>query len=157
MDREVSPRLSVPRFVPVVTPLIKGFLRLGIPMGPNILLTTRGRKTGKSRTTPVALMKLNERKFLLATFGEVNWVRNLRTSGEAQIGKGGRRETFRVNELSPETAAPLFKEILTPYLNSRMMRSFLSTGYNLGPKSSDEDFMREALRHPMFELISQAM
>ena len=155
MNREVSRPLGVPRFVPVLTPLIKVFLRLGIPMGPNVLLTTRGRKTGKSRTTPVALMKLHDRKFLLATFGEVNWVRNLRATQEAQVGKGGHRDTFRVKELAPEIAAPLFKEILTPYLNSRMMRSFLSTGYNLGPKSSDEDFLREALRHPMFELISQ--
>jgi len=31
-----------------------------------------------------------------------------------------------------------------------------SIDYNLGPKSSDEEFMREPLRHPMFELILQA-
>ncbi|HEX2712888.1 MAG TPA: nitroreductase/quinone reductase family protein, partial [Candidatus Acidoferrales bacterium] len=37
--------------------ILKGLLRVGIPMGPMILLSVRGRKTGKLRTTPVDLFE----------------------------------------------------------------------------------------------------
>lgn len=156
MNRETAAAakkpLKVPRFVPMLNPLMKGFLRLGVPLGPNTLLSVRGRKSGKIHTTPVGLMEHNGRRYLLATFGEVNWVKNLRSAGEGRIGKGRRRETIAPTELPPEKAAAVFKEVLTPYLHSRMMRSFLQMGYELDSHSTDEDFMRKALRHPAFEV-----
>ncbi len=136
-----------------MNPLIKGILRLGIPMGPATLLTGQGRKSGKLRTTPVALMKMDDRSFLLGTFGDVNWVKNLRSAGTAKVGKGSHRYAVTAKQLSPEQALPIFKSVLGHYLQSRMMRSALSMGYQLGPNSTDEDFMREALRHPAFEIF----
>jgi deazaflavin-dependent oxidoreductase (nitroreductase family) len=152
MNRETAKTLKVPSFVPVLNPLIKAFLRIGVPMGPNTLLCVRGRKSGKMRTTPVGLMEHGGHRYLFATFGEVDWVRNLRASGEAKIGMGRHREMISATVLNPEKAAAVFREVLKPYLHSRMMRSFLHMGYELGPNSTDEDFMNEALRHPVFEV-----
>jgi len=45
-----------PRFVPFLNPLAMRLLRRGRLMGPNTLLTVRGRKSGELRTTPVALV-----------------------------------------------------------------------------------------------------
>ena len=46
----------VPFFVALLNPLMARFLRAGIPLGaPMYLLTTRGRISGRDRTTPVAV------------------------------------------------------------------------------------------------------
>ena len=50
-----------------VTWIIKGLLRAGIPMGPMILLTVRGRTSGKPRTTPVDLFERGGRSFCVWT------------------------------------------------------------------------------------------
>jgi len=49
-------------------------------MGPMVLLTVRGRKSGQPRTTSVDLFKGNGRSFLVSTHRQesCNWVRNLR-------------------------------------------------------------------------------
>ena len=41
----------------VGTWIIKRLLRAGVPLGPMILLTVRGRTTGQPRTTPVDLLE----------------------------------------------------------------------------------------------------
>jgi deazaflavin-dependent oxidoreductase (nitroreductase family) len=117
------------------------------------LLTLRGRKSGKLRTTPVGLMEHEGHRYLIATFGEVNWVRNLRVARKAQIGKGRHRETVAANELAADQAASVFKQVFAPYLSSRMMSSFLKMGYDLTPESTSEDYLKEAHRHPAFELL----
>src|SRR5215207_6804607 len=67
----------------VGTWIIKSLLRAGVPMGPMILLTVRGRTTGQPRTTPVDLLERNGRRWLVATHGGAssNWVRNLPQGG----------------------------------------------------------------------------
>jgi deazaflavin-dependent oxidoreductase (nitroreductase family) len=145
--------IKVPRFVPLLTPLVKMMLMIGVPMGPNTLVSVRGRRSGKTRTTPVALMEHDGHKYLLATFGEVNWVRNLRSAGEASIGRGRRRVLVSAIELAPSQATLVFRKVLSPYLASPMTRAFLRTGYDLDKDASDEDFLREAHRHPVFEVV----
>ena len=62
-------------------------------MGPNVLLTVRGRKTGQPRTFPVAILKTDDREYLFSAFGEVSWVHNLRAAGTATIRHGRRTRT----------------------------------------------------------------
>ena len=73
-----------------VTWILKGLLRAGLPMGPMVLLTVRGRKSGKPRTTPVDLFERNGRSYLVSTHRQEssNWVRNLRTAGEGVLSRG---------------------------------------------------------------------
>lgn len=63
-----------------VTWILKGLLRAGFPMGPMVLLTVRGRKSGEPRSTPVDLSERKGRSFLVTTHRQEssNWVRNLR-------------------------------------------------------------------------------
>jgi hypothetical protein len=49
--------------------ILKKLLRAGVPMGPMILLTVRGRTTGLPRTTPVDLFEGDGRRWLVATHG----------------------------------------------------------------------------------------
>ena len=142
----------VPGYVPVFNPLILRLLRIGVPVGPMTLLTVRGRASGQPRTTPVGLFEHNGHRWLLATFGETNWTRNLRAAGEGILGRGRRREAVAAVELPPDSAGSVLKEVLGPRLKSRLQAAFLRRFYALSADSSLTDFIHEARRHPVFEL-----
>jgi deazaflavin-dependent oxidoreductase (nitroreductase family) len=93
-----------PWLIRLLNPLMCWQLVTGLPMGPNALLTVRGRGTGRPRSSPVAFLDFGEKGFLQAASNKVNWVRNVRASGEAVIRRGRTSKTFEVTELPPETA-----------------------------------------------------
>src|SRR5688572_32532256 len=99
-----------PGWVTMFTPLAKLLLKAGIPLGPNGLITIRGRKSGLPRTNPVAIIEVEGRRWVWAPWGEVNWVRNLRAAGEATITKGGRAEEVRATELNAEERIGFFRD-----------------------------------------------
>src|SRR2546422_9112091 len=67
----------VPFFVPLFNPIARRMLRGGLPLGPNALLTVRGRSSGVDRTTPVAVVAIGGRRGGIAAFGGVNWAPDL--------------------------------------------------------------------------------
>ncbi len=142
--------------VSVVNRGIKVLLHLGIRvtiLGPMILLTVRGRKTGKPRTIPVDLHERDGRRFLMATHGEGNWVRNLRVAGSGILSLGRHRQTFTAVELAPEVAGPVIKEILGPLLTSSGIRgNALRQHLGVRADSSMQEFITVARTHPVFEL-----
>src|SRR5690348_11256454 len=91
-----------------VAPLV----RMGINIGVVYLLTVRGRKTGQLRTTPVAIVEQQGQRYLVAAFGTVGWVYNLRAAGEATLTRGRRSEPIKTIELEPKEAAPVLKACL---------------------------------------------
>jgi deazaflavin-dependent oxidoreductase (nitroreductase family) len=142
--------------VSVVNWGIKVLLHLGIRvtiLGPMMLLTVRGRKTGKPRTIPVDLHERDGRRFLMATHGEGNWVRNLRVAGEGILGLGRHHQAFIAVELVPEVAGPVIKEILGPLLASQGIRgNALRQHLGVHADSSLNEFIAVARTHPVFEL-----
>jgi deazaflavin-dependent oxidoreductase (nitroreductase family) len=150
MDRpHRKPR--VPFFVPLFNPIARRLLRVGVPMGPNALLTVRGRTSGVDRTTPVAVVAISGRRWLIGTFGEVNWVRNLRAAREATLTINQRPEPVRAVELSRQEASSFFKDVLTPYVSKLPLGRFL-LGTILGGKELLTDADAAAQHHPVFEL-----
>ena len=71
-------------------------LRAGVKIGRMSLLTVRGRKSGQPRTTPVLIAEYDGNCFLVSTYGETNWVRNLRAEKEAILTRGRRSERISV-------------------------------------------------------------
>src|SRR5215469_10033648 len=143
--------LRVPSFVPVFNPIARRLLRLGPLMGPNALLSVRGRKSGQVRTTPVALVEVGGRRWTVGTFGNVNWVRNLRAAGEGTLSVGRRTERVRAVELERAEAESFFADVIGPYVaGSRfarwMLRSLLHAGDIL------DDPHGAAATRPVFEL-----
>jgi deazaflavin-dependent oxidoreductase (nitroreductase family) len=105
---------SIPRAPAVVRlfgPVGNLFLRLGVSMGPDRLVTIRGRKSGLPRTVGLAVAELHGRRFVVGTYGDVQWVRNLRAAGEATIGAGTNAERVRAVELDAEQAATVLGEL----------------------------------------------
>jgi deazaflavin-dependent oxidoreductase (nitroreductase family) len=134
--------------------IIKRLLRAGVPMGPMILLTVRGRTTGRPRTTPVDLFERDGRRWLVATHGEGNWARNLRAVGEGVLTHGRRRQAVTAVELPLEAAGPVLKEVVGPRLASPVGGSILRRTLDVAADASLDDFISVARRHPVFELGS---
>lgn len=134
----------------VVSTIISALVRLGLPVGPSALLSVNGRKSGKVHTIPIALVENSGTRWLVAAFGEVNWVRNLRAAGQAQLTRRRRTEAVGVVELEAREAAPILKQ----YLRESQRVSFIKPYFHVTPQSSLVDFEREALYHPVFRIVS---
>jgi deazaflavin-dependent oxidoreductase (nitroreductase family) len=122
-----------------ITPLV----RLGFNIGLIHLLTVRGRKTGQWRTTPVAVVEQQGQRYLVAAFGVVGWVYNLRAAGEATLTRGRCVETIRAIELEPKEAAAVLRVCLA---STDSFQSY----FTVTAQSSLEEFEQEACRHPVF-------
>ena len=142
--------------LPIIHWAIRVLLRAGVRvslLGPMRLLTVRGRKTGQPRTVAVDLYEHDGRRFLIATHGEGNWVRNLRAAGEGSLSIGWSHQTFTAMELPPEAAGPVIKDVLGPILASTGIRgSTLRDHLGVTADSSLDDFINVARAHPVFEL-----
>src|SRR5947209_14911333 len=91
-------RTRVPFFVPLFNPIARRMLRGGVPLGPNALLTVRGRSSGIDRTTPVAVVAIGGHRWVIATFGDVNWARHLRAASVATLTVNRRTEAVAAGE-----------------------------------------------------------
>src|ERR1044072_2725887 len=111
--------MHIPGYVGVFNPIARRVLKAGPLMGPNALITVRGRKSGEPRTTPAAAGGIGGRRWVVGTFGDTNWVRNLRAAGEATMTVGRRREAVKANELTVEERIRFFRDFLTPYVRRR--------------------------------------
>jgi deazaflavin-dependent oxidoreductase (nitroreductase family) len=117
--RSVStPVARVPLQVRLFSPILKALLAARVPLGYNRLVTIRGRKTGRPRTTAIAVIEVSGRRWMWAPWGEVNWVRNLREAGRATIEQGGREEEIRATELDPDERVGFFRDVLAPLARS---------------------------------------
>ncbi|HYM83617.1 MAG TPA: nitroreductase family deazaflavin-dependent oxidoreductase [Candidatus Dormibacteraeota bacterium] len=142
-----------PRAVTIANPIVRGLARAGLPLGPNVLLTVRGRTSGLPRTFPVALMHAGDRLLVQSPYGEVQWVRNLRADPAAEVARGRRRTPVRAVELPPEIAGPLLREATAPFMRNRLIAAFARLFIPIRPDAPAEAYVEHARRHPTFELV----
>ncbi len=127
--------------------LFMTLLRAGVKMGTTSLLTVRGRKSGQPHTVPVIPVEQDGERFLVASYGVVQWVHNLRAAGAATVTRGRHSETISVTELPAQQAAPILKQYLSQVPT---VRSY----FDATPDSPLEAFEREAPRHPVFQITT---
>ncbi len=154
MDTKQAVIPHVPPFLQFSNPLFKLLIQLGFKFGPisMILLTVYGRKTGQPHTTPIGLFTVAGRRYVFSSFGEVNWVRNLRSNKNVKIAHGRHTEALTATELSPETAAPILEAAIAPFLKLLPLRLMAQSWYNLKPGATHADYLDTARHHPVFEL-----
>ncbi len=129
--------------------LITTLLRAGVKMGTASLLTVRGRKSGQPHTVPVLLVEQDGERWLVAPYGVVQWVRNIRAAGTATLTRGRRSEVISVTELPAQEAAPVLKQYLL-LQHAADVRSY----FDATKDSPLEAFEREAARHPVFQITT---
>ncbi len=99
-------------FVRINNTVISSLLRLGIKVWSFSLLTVRGRKSGKPIVTPVAIFVQDQKRYLIAPYGVVNWVRNLRTAGgEAALTWDGTAKRFMPSSFRQRLQHPFFEKL----------------------------------------------
>ena len=114
--------------------------------GPIEVLTTRGRTTGQPRTCPVVPVEHAGRTWLVAPYGVVEWVRNARAAGRVGLRYGRHEREYAIREVSANEAAPVLKRYVAVASKTRPL--FTAT-----KDSPSSDFIAEASRHPVFELL----
>jgi deazaflavin-dependent oxidoreductase (nitroreductase family) len=143
-----------PKVVRFADPLVRRLLLLGVPMGPDTLLTVRGRRSGRPRTTMVAVLEMDGRRWVVAAYGEVNWVRNLRAAGEARLRTGRRWVPVQAVELTPDEREEFFSDRLVPYVRRLPLiwRWLTLLIWWLGARQILEDPVAASRLRPVFEL-----
>jgi deazaflavin-dependent oxidoreductase (nitroreductase family) len=121
-------------------------------MGPNVVLTVRGRKTGQPRTFPVAILKTEGHEYLFSAFGEVSWVHNLRAAGTASIRHGRHSRTVTASELEPAEAAVVLETGLRPIMRVPVIGAMIAGWYGIDRRSTPDDYLVAVRGHPAFDL-----
>src|SRR5260370_28512129 len=137
-------------FVGLFNPSARRILRAGPLLGPSDLITVRGRKSGVPRTTPIALVAIDGRRWVIGTFGETNWVRNLRAAREATLTVGRSQEKVVADELDVEDRIRFFRDVVGPYVRRMRIGALLLS--ILGASEILGDPRAAAERRPVFEL-----
>ncbi|MEO6998482.1 MAG: nitroreductase/quinone reductase family protein [Terracoccus sp.] len=111
------------------------------------VLTVTGRTSGVQRSVPVDVMDIGGERYLVAPYGEVNWVRNLRVANEATLRRGRQVQLYGAVEITPDRAVTVIRE----YVRSVPVTKAY---WDIDAHSCDEDVLREAAGHPVFQLVS---
>lgn len=126
--------------------LVRPLARLGLTGPRTYLLTVPGRSTGRLWSTPVSIVRTGEERWLVAPYGDRNWVKNARAAGWVELRRGRYREKLRVEELGPDEAVPVLREY---YRRGRVTRPFFGVSLD----SSEAEWREEAPEHPVFRLV----
>jgi deazaflavin-dependent oxidoreductase (nitroreductase family) len=147
-DSVQLPVLQKPSAVAGVFNRIFGFL-VGLGIGPSYmqLLQVRGRKTGRIYSSPVNLLQLGGKLYLVAPRGRTQWVRNGEATGEVLLKRGNTERKYRLRPV-PDAEKP---EILKLYLDS--YKSAVQRFFPVRAGSSAESFRQIARSYPVFELL----
>jgi deazaflavin-dependent oxidoreductase (nitroreductase family) len=131
---------------------VEGATRLGISVWGSRVLETTGRVSGKARRTPVNLLVVDGREYLVSPRGESQWVRNVRAAdGRLTLIRGRRRQERLASELDDTDKLPILRAYLRKW---KMEVGVFFDGVDAG--SSEDELKRIAPMHPVFELKDQA-
>jgi deazaflavin-dependent oxidoreductase (nitroreductase family) len=125
--------------------LVRPLARLGLTGPRTHLLTVPGRSTGRLYSTPVSIVQTGHQRWLVAPYGDRNWVKNARAAGWVELRRGRRDERLAVEELPAEAAVSVLRRY---YELGRVTRPFFDVDFD----SSDEEWLAEAPSHPVFLL-----
>jgi deazaflavin-dependent oxidoreductase (nitroreductase family) len=131
----------------VVNRFVAWLTRRGLSVAGSRVLEVRGRTSGEWRRTPVNLLTFEDTRYLVAPRGEVQWVKNLRASGQGRLRVGRRTEDFTATEVTDEEKPPLLRAYLQKW--KWEVGAFFG---GVGPDSTDDELRRIAPDHPAFRI-----
>ena len=120
--------------------------RLGVSIGTMHILSIPGRKTGKMRSTPVSVLRVNGQRYILTGL-ETGWVKNARAAGWGLLSSGRRQERVALVELPVEERSPILREFPAQVPGGVSMFARL-----LDLPADPEAFAQAAPRCPVFRL-----
>jgi deazaflavin-dependent oxidoreductase (nitroreductase family) len=132
----------------IMNPFILIMMRLGLSVWGSRILEVRGRTSGLPRRTPVNLLDLDGRQYLVSPRGETQWVRNLRgDDGRLTLILGHRRDDRTAEELPDSEKEPVLRSYLRRW---KMEVGVFFDGVTAD--STAEEILGIAPGHPVFVL-----
>jgi deazaflavin-dependent oxidoreductase (nitroreductase family) len=132
----------------IMNPTVQFLTRMGVSVWGSRILEVKGRKSGAPRRTPVNLLVIDGRSYLVSPRGEGQWVRNVRADGGRLALLLGRQRDERVaRELSDSEKSPIIRAYLRRWT---MEVGVFFDGVTAD--STEEDILRIAPDHPVFAL-----
>jgi deazaflavin-dependent oxidoreductase (nitroreductase family) len=127
---------------------VYGFLvGLGLGLSHSYLLQVRGRRSGRTYSTPVDLLELDGKRFLVAPRGRTQWVRNAEAAGEVILKRGRTRQSFRLRPLSDAEKPGILKAYLDAF--KREVQRYFPVAAGSPPQA----FAALVQSYPAFELL----
>ena len=124
-------------------------VKIGLGLAHNYLLEVRGRKSGRTYSTPVNLLERGGKQYLVAPRGYTQWVRNVAANGEASLVRGSKRRQVFLKPIDVEAKADILKEYLDRY------KTTVQRYFPIEAGSPAEAFRPLAARYPVFEVIAR--
>ena len=84
---------------------------------------------------------------MVAPYGTVDWVRNVRADRRIRLRYGRSTRDYTVREAAADEAGPVLKRYVSVATKTRSQ-------FRATERSPEADFVAEADRHPVFELVS---
>jgi deazaflavin-dependent oxidoreductase (nitroreductase family) len=122
--------------------------RLGRSVDEIHLLAVSGRTSGRIRLTPVKVIRVESRRYVVSTHGQADWARNLRAGPKAELRVGSRREPVQAVAVGGGEAALVLRE----YLRQASLKGTASLLGVTSTDASEADLLRSAESHPVFRL-----
>ena len=141
----MSKRYHLSSWRRTVNRIVRLLLRFGVGPPRTYVLTVPRRKTGRLYSTPVTLVEEDGRRWLVAPYGEVGWVRHARAAGYVMLSRGSRSERVSIAELGPDESAAVLKRYVTQVPITRPF-------FDAKPEAPAAAFVAEAHRHPVFRI-----
>src|SRR5438270_858166 len=115
-NRSPSPSFRKPSLIEALFNRALGLL-IGMGIGPSYmhLLRVRGRKSGRVYSTPVNLLHLAAKPYLVAPRGRTQWVRNAEAAGEILLKRGGGERKYRLRSVADAEKSEILKLYLDTY------------------------------------------
>jgi deazaflavin-dependent oxidoreductase (nitroreductase family) len=118
---------------------------LGFGLRHNYLLQVRGRKSGRMYSTPVNLLAIDQKLYLVCPRGRAQWVRNAEASGRVLL-KKRRIQEFELSAVPDEKKPAILKEYLERY------RTTVQRYFPVKAGSPLSAFAPYVARYPVFDL-----
>ena len=119
---------------------------IGLAPSYMYMLTVKGRRTGKTYSTPVNVLKIDGRYYLVGGRGHTAWSKNAQASGKVTLKRGRTSRQYRVTPVPDDEKPVILKAYLEEYRHT--VQRFFAV-----PAGSPTDaFNAIAERHPVFEV-----
>lgn len=122
--------------------LIEWMTHLGI--GSSVVMVTTGRKSGEPRSVPVSPITVDGVEYIVAPYGSVGWVQNVRDDPHVTIEKGRGSRPARLVEVTSDSAG-----IVKQYYERE---SFSRQYMDVPQDPTVEDFERVSGSFPVFRV-----
>lgn len=113
----MAARDNLPRWLGPVNRCLDMLQRFGLSIGSMHILSVPGRQSGAMRSTPVSVLSVDRRRYIVAGLDDADWVRNARAAGRGILRFGRKEENVSLVELPVSDRSPILREfpLLVPH------------------------------------------